>query len=288
MEETNKSKNVIIILLTILCISLIVFIIFMVSKNNKDNKKPVEEDPKDIIMKETTKSSIYQVNSNLSINYLDNTMKAFDSPLANRSNDLKYDLYGYYYRRNSVLIEDLNYFALAYIGLYHHSVEQYKRTDLEVGKELCVSRDTIHNIVNNKFRKLNFDDLKPNDELMVYGDTYKFKIDEYCAFIGGGRGGPNEQIENVIYGYKEFTDKIEIFAKVIFIYNRNAESMGEIPIVVDLYKDVDRMTKLLEKEEDFNVSKFTKEELDLFDTFKFTYKKDNNSLYFYSVDKISE
>lgn len=291
MEELNtnsgKTKTIIIVLLSILCLIFLIYIIYMLAnKNSETTKEEPKKQDTEVILKETTKRDLARVNSKLTEQYLTDTIEIFNSPFANRSKNLNNDIYGYYYRRNKVIVEELGDFVLAYIGLYHHTVALYQRSDLTPGKQMCVSRDTIHNIVRSKFRNLNFKDLGPNEEILVYGDTYKFKIDEYCAFIAGGRGGPNESIENLITGYKEFDDKIEVYTKAIFLYFENAEAMGHLPIVTKFYKDVDRISLVLEKDDTFDVKNLTKEELDKFDTYKFTYNKDKEDVYFYSVEKV--
>lgn len=294
MEEIkeNNSKNIIIILLSILSIILVIYIVYSLTTNKDKSKEkdPINEKPKieEGIYKEIKKEDLKNVNSKLTESYLDSTIKAFDSPLANRSRDLNLDLYGYYYRRNSVEIDKISNIALVYVGLYDFALKTYARTDIIAGKQMCVSRDTVHNTVKNKYRDITFKDLGPNDELMVYGDIYKFKIDEYCAFIGGGRGGPLESIENVIVGYKEYSDKIEVFTKVLFIYYKNGEAMGHIPIVTQLFKDIDRSILVSESEDTFDIKNIKKEELDKFSTYKFTYNIKGDNLEFYSVEKTNE
>lgn len=286
LYDNGKTKNIIIALLSVLCVILLIYVIYSLSNKNK----PTEENKveKEAVFKEARKEELASVNSKLTVNYLDNTIKAFNNPLANRSRDLNLDIYGYYYRRNSLEIEKMSKYAFVYIGLYDFATKTYARTDLMAGKEMCVSKDTVHNTVKNKFGNFTFDDMGPNDELRVYGDLYKFKIDEYCAFIGGGRGGPNEAIENIVTGYKEYSDKIEVFVKTIFIYYENAESMGELPIAVKLFKDIDRSYLVDERGELFEVKDLTKEDLNKFQTYKFTYKIDKDNLYFYSVEKTNE
>lgn len=294
MEEFNdnsRTKTIIITLLSILCIILLFYIIYSLKVDKKDNNgNSVINEPKEKegVYKEAKIGDLKYVNSKLTESYLDSTIKAFDNPLANRSRDLNFDLYGYYYRRNFVEIDKISNAALVYVGLYDFAVKTYARTDLISGKQMCVSRDTVHNAVKNKYRDITFKDLGPNDEIMVYGDLYKFKIDEYCAFIGGGRGGPLESIENIIVGYKKYSDKIEVFTKVLFIYYKNGEAMGHVPIVTQLFKDIDRSVLVSESDDTFDIKNIKKEELDKFNTYKFTYNIKGDNLEFYSVEKTNE
>ena len=238
--------------------------------NAKYNAPVVEEikEVEDIIK---TKEEL-NVTDDLVVNLINN--------LTNITNYSGNDFFGYLYQKDMYELKDLsNQFKLNVAMAYLIDDNDYDYEDVYNNKT-TISISQIEEYAKKIFGEnvsLNYEDIKGSCEAWWW--TYDKTNQLYKNPSTGCGGAFLPQYYKKTTKAIKYDDKIEIIEKVA--YSEYTDT--DIPIKT-IYTSMNKNQELikLENNEDFNINNY----LDKLDSYKYTFKKEGDNYYFYSVELI--